>query len=450
MPAERLPRRFGPYLLFDRIGRGGMAEIFLARATTGLGAARLVVVKQILPELAGDAAFARMLVAEAKLAARLRHANVVQVYDLGREEERLFIAMEYVEGCDLNALLRQLSRTKAPLPLDFALFVVREVLSALSYAHRARDDAGAPLGLVHRDVSPSNVLISFEGEVKLCDFGIARALAVPADEGAAPRDSRPSNAPPGTSRVVGKSAYMAPEQARGEAIDARADVFAAGILLWELCAGRRMYRGSETEMLALARAGAVPPLPERGLPEEDALRALIARALDPSPDARFASAADVQRELDAYASRARLIASPLRFGSFLAEQFGAELIAARRARERGALALELGPPAVLQPLPPDDVTKANDAATTPNAVAVDAGPSSAAEQASEALDAPSLVGLEKPPATTSAATTRGPSAATSDDAKTTAAPARARGPAVIGAITLAIVVLVAAWLAFGR
>jgi serine/threonine-protein kinase len=439
---ERLPRRFGPYLLFDRVGRGGMAEIFLARAATGLGAARLVVVKQILPELAGDAAFARMLVAEAKLAARLRHANVVQVYDLGREDERLFIAMEYVEGGDLHALLRQLSRTKTPLPLEFALFVVREVLSALSYAHRARDDAGAPLGLVHRDVSPSNVLISFEGEVKLCDFGIARALAVPPDESASPPDHRPSSAPPGTSRVVGKSAYMAPEQARGEAVDARADVFATGILLWELCAGRRMYRGSEPEMLALARAGEVPPLPERGLPEEPLLRALLARALAPSPDARFASAADFQRELDAYASRTRLIASPLRFGSFLAEHFGAALIAARRARERGALALELGPPAVLAPLPPPDASTA----------ASSAAPSDASDAAPQGTTAPApSPDLAAP--TSEAPTTRpaGPSEAPA--AALPATPARHRPPRAfsastlaIGAITLLIAALLAAWL----
>jgi serine/threonine protein kinase len=441
-PTERLPRRFGAYLLFDRIGRGGMAEIFLARAATGLGAARLVVVKQILPELAGDAAFARMLVAEAKLAARLRHANVVQVYDLGREDERLFIAMEYVEGCDLNALLRQLSRTKTPLPLEFALFVVREVLSALSYAHRARDDGGAPLGLVHRDVSPSNVLISFEGEVKLCDFGIARALAVPPDESATPRDSRPSNAPPGTSRVVGKSAYMAPEQARGEAIDARADVFAAGILLWELCAGRRMYRGSEPEMLALARAGEVPSLPERGLPEEAALRELLARALAPSADARFASAADFQRELDAYASRTRLIASPLRFGSFLAEHFGAELIAARRSRERGALALELGPPAVLEPLPRPDASTAASLAAPPDAS--DAAPQGTAAPApSPDLAAPTPEATAPRPA--------GPSEAPA--AALPATPARDRPPLVfsastlaIGAVTLVIAALLAAWL----
>ena len=353
--AERLPRRFGRYLLFDRIGKGGMAEIFLARAATELGATRLVVVKQILPELAGDPGFAKMLIAEAKLAARLRNANVVQVYDLGREDERLFIAMEYVEGFDLHALLRNLSRTKTPLPAEFAIFVVREVLSALSYAHRAKADDGAPLGIVHRDVSPSNVLISFEGEVKLCDFGIARAMAVATADGPAASDATAAldarhEGATSASKIAGKSAYMAPEHARGENIDARADVFAAGILLWELCAGRRMYRGTEAEMLAQARVGAVPPLPERGLPETALLQAVIACALAPDVAARFATASDFQKALDDYAGKARLVASPLRFGTFLTENFSADLVARRRSRERGAAALELGPPAVLEPI----------------------------------------------------------------------------------------------------
>jgi serine/threonine-protein kinase len=329
-PAESrdvLPRAFGRYVLFDRIGRGGMADIFLARAETELGASRRVVVKQILPALSGDEAFSRMLVAEAKLAAQLHHGNIVQVFDLGREEGRLYIAMEYVEGFDLHQLLRRLSSQKIPLPPEFAIFVVRETLRALDYAHRARDAAGRPMGLVHRDVSPSNVLVSFEGEVKLCDFGIARALAAGSeiDEGAVSR-----------SRVAGKSAYMSPEHARGEALDARADVFAAAIVLWELCAGRRMYKGTEDEMLALARAGAAPELPSRGLPDEPALRAVLARGLAADRDARFASAKDMLAALEDWAHGARLMASQLRFGAFLTEHFEAELVQVRREREAAA------------------------------------------------------------------------------------------------------------------
>ncbi len=329
-----LPRRFGRYQLFDRIGRGGMAEIFLARADTGIaGASRLLVVKEIHAALSGDPKFSAMFADEAKLCAGLRHANIVQIVDLGRAEgpsgaPLLFMAMEYVEGLDLNQLLRRLSQKKVPLPLEFAIFVVREVLSALDFAHRATDASGRALGIVHRDVSPSNVLTSIEGEVKLCDFGIAKAFGVPTAQSDA--------------KVVGKSAYMSPEQARGEDLDGRADVFAAGILLWELCAGRRLYRGTEEEMLQQAQRGQVPPLPDRGLPSQASLQALLDRALAPARDERFASAAQMRGALDAYLDEARLFASPIKFGAFLTEHFEEELIAERRARERAAKAAEGG------------------------------------------------------------------------------------------------------------
>jgi serine/threonine protein kinase len=323
-----IPRAFGQYLIFDRIGRGGMAQIYLARTTTHLGGSRRVVIKEVLPELSADRAFARMLTREAKLAAQLNHRNIVQVIDLGRESGRLFIAMEYVEGYDLNQLLRELTKRRLPLPVEFALFVVREVLSALDYAHRARDEVGHPLGVVHRDVSPSNVLISFDGEVNLCDFGIARALAVELDTDDDPQARR--------MRVAGKSAYMSPEHAAGREIDSRSDVFAAGILLWELCAGRRLYKGTEQQMLEMARAAQLQPLPERGLPEQQRLQSVLDRALQIDPAARYQSAGEMLRDLDDYAMETRLMASQLRFASFLTDNFAEDIVAMRRARERAA------------------------------------------------------------------------------------------------------------------
>ncbi len=361
--ADHLPRRFGRYLLFDRIGRGGMADIYLARVETELGVARRVVVKQILPELVRDAHFARMLVDEAKLVSDLRHANIAQVLDLGREGERLFIAMEYVEGFDLNQLLRALTQRRIALPAEFALFLVREVLASLDFAHRATGDGGRPLGIVHRDVSPSNVLVSFEGEVKLCDFGIAKALGAPAVT--APSEPRSTEEGSGErSRIAGKAAYMSPEHARGEELDARADIFSAGIVLWELCAGRRLYRGSEAEMLELARAGVVPPLPDRGLPAQPELQAILDRALAPDPGARWQTAAEMGRALDAYAMGAKLFASQLRFASFLSDHFEADVVRLRRARERAAEALELGPPAVIAPVTPPEEPPAPGAEVT--------------------------------------------------------------------------------------
>jgi serine/threonine protein kinase len=340
----QLPRMFGRYALFDFIGKGGMAEIYLARQKTELGPARRCVVKQILPELASDPAFSEMLVHEAKLAGRLSHANVVQVFDLGREGERLFIAMEYVEGFDLNDLLRRCSRAKMPFPFELGVHVVGEALKGLDYAHRRTDDEGRPLGLVHRDVSPSNLLVSFEGEVKVCDFGIARANDVLVGEAAGSAAHELGEA------LKGKAGYMSPEHARGEAIDARADVFAAGIVLWELAAGRRMYKTGEgrPSLLEQARAAEIPVLPRKGLPAEDKLRSVVAKALAPSRDARYPSAAAMQRDLDAYAASAKLMTSPLALGEWLKKTFGEDILERRRARERATEALEKGAPLVLQ------------------------------------------------------------------------------------------------------
>ncbi len=331
--AGELPRSFGRYVLFDHIGRGGMADIFLCQLRTSLGGARNVVLKQVLRRLGDDASFRAMLTAEAKLAAKLNHANVVQVFDFGEEDGRLYIGMDYVEGFDLRTLLGRLSKAKIPLPAEFALLVIRETLKGLDYAHRARDEEGRRLGIVHRDVSPSNVLISFEGEVKLCDFGIARAMHRD-DE----REEPGSGVKPAP-RVVGKSAYMSPEQAKGENLDARADLFAAGILLWETCAGRRLYRGTEAQMLELARAGDVPELPDRGLPNQARLQTILSKATEKDRDARYASAADFLHDLESYAIETKLMASPLRLGTFLTDHFAEEIVSTRRAREASAKSL---------------------------------------------------------------------------------------------------------------
>jgi len=358
-----LPRAFGKYLLFDRIGRGGMADIFLARMSTELGAGRRVVVKEILPEYSADAAFTQAFVSEAKLAAQLSQSNIVRVLDLGRESGRLYIAMEYVEGFDLNQLLVQLSKRRIPLPAEFALFIVREVLAALDYAHRASDAQGSPLGIVHRDISPSNVLISFEGEVRLCDFGIARAFSAEAAQPGSLLGSRdPNDSRIQRVRLIGKSAYMAPEHARGHEVDARSDVFAAGILLWELCAGRRLYKGSEQEMLEQARSASIPALPERGLPDAPRLHAMLERALAQDPALRYQSAQDMLEELEQYALATQLMASQLRFASFLSNNFSDAIVTLRRERERAA---EVAVQSVAQTLVQSSATPGNEAVPAP-------------------------------------------------------------------------------------
>ncbi len=262
---------------------------------------------------------------------------------------------------------------------------MREVLSALDFAHRAAGPDGRSLGIVHRDVSPSNVLMSLEGEVKLCDFGIARAFGHAGDESEAQASGR--------AKVVGKSAYMSPEHARGEALDARADVFAAGILLWELCAGRRLYRGSEEEMLELAKRAEVPPLPDRGLPERAHLQQLLDLALAPGRRDRFESAAAMRTALDEYTDRARLFASPIRFGAFLSEHFELELLTERRAREVAADALDRAPeltPASGTPLPsePEAITEPRVHTDPTQPLPVSRSPSEPPKRSSKAPAAP--------------------------------------------------------------
>jgi serine/threonine-protein kinase len=322
--AGDLPRTFGRYTLFDLIGKGGMAQIYLARAETELGATRLAVVKQILPAFADDPRFSDMLIHEAKLAGRLSHRHIVQVLDLGRggeHDEHLYIAMEYVEGFDLNALLRMCTENSVPLPAEHALGIVADVLEGLDYAHRRADDHGVPLGIVHRDVSPSNVLISYDGEVKLCDFGIAHANDL-VREGA-------------NEALKGKAGYMSPEHARGEDLDARSDVFAAGIILWELLAGKRLYRPrSETPLLDQARAAKIPTLPDKGLPDHEKLEAIVKKALAKDRNDRYGTSGAFLRDLDAYIATHGLLASRLKLGEWIASTFGTKLIEDRRASER--------------------------------------------------------------------------------------------------------------------
>jgi len=317
-----LPRTFGRYTLFEQIGKGGMAQIYLARAETELGATRLAVVKQILPAFADDPRFAEMLIHEAKLAARLGHRRIAQVFDLGKENEHLYIAMEYVEGFDLNSLLRQCTEQKVSLPATHALGIVADVLEGLDYAHRRQGEDDQPLGIVHRDVSPSNVLISYEGEVKLCDFGIAHANDLVKEESAA-------------EALKGKAGYMSPEHARGEPLDARADVFAAGIILWELLAGRRLYKPkSEIPLVMQAQKADIPALPDKGVPNHAALETIVRRALAKDREERYASAGAMLRDLEAYLADNGMLASRLKLGEWIATSFGTEMIEKRRASER--------------------------------------------------------------------------------------------------------------------
>jgi serine/threonine protein kinase/tetratricopeptide (TPR) repeat protein len=283
---EPAPVLYGKYQLLDLLARGGMAEVYKAKSHGVEGFEKILVIKRILPELSENPQFVEMFINEAKIAVTLSHANIVQVFDLGRAEDTYFIAMEYVAGYDLATILERGARLKRPMPQELAVYVVSELAKGLDYAHRRRDGQLRPLNIVHRDVSPQNVLISFEGEVKLTDFGIAKAaLAVEerTDVGV----------------LKGKYAYMSPEQARGEDVDARTDLFALGTVLYELLGGENPFYVPEStyETLRKVRDGELTPLRDEmpELPEE--LCSIVERAMSPSADERHPNAGHLYEEL---------------------------------------------------------------------------------------------------------------------------------------------------------
>ncbi len=231
------PSAFGPYQLLERLGQGGMAEVFRAKAFGASGFETTVVVKRLLPERAGDPHYEKMFIEEARLHARLHHRNLVQAHELGVVEGAYYVRLEWVDGADLGTLLAGRAMEGA-----LALLVGEELALALDYVHRAADEAGRPLGLVHRDVSPSNVLLSKEGEVKLADFGIAKATLL--------REQTRSGV------RKGKYAYMSPEQVRGAALSAASDQYALAVTLAELLTGERPFDDEAREE--------VPELAERG------------------------------------------------------------------------------------------------------------------------------------------------------------------------------------------
>jgi len=282
------PIQFGKYTLFERIGRGGMADVFKGRVQGPAGFERIFVVKRILPHLSDDPAFNKMFVGEAKMSARLNHPNIVQVFELGSVESEYFISMEYVRGRDLAETMRTLWARVGPPRPELVSYVGREMCRALDYAHHLTDEKGKQLGMIHRDVSPSNVMLSFEGAVKLLDFGIAKALG---------GDGGEEGTQKGT--LKGKFAYMAPEQTRGADVDHRIDVFATGIVLHEVLTGRRLFKGeNDLQTVEKVRQCEVPPpsLQNPLCPPE--LDAIVMQALARDPDHRFQHASEMAEALD--------------------------------------------------------------------------------------------------------------------------------------------------------
>lgn len=286
--SEALParRNLGRYELIKPLGQGGMGEVFLARLTGAAGFEKPCVIKTVLPSLLEDRQFLERFQHEARVLVHLSHSSIAQVYDMGEADGTLYMALEYVAGVDLATLLDKARDQGRPLPVPMALYIGMRIAEGLGFAHRKRAPDGTPLNIIHRDVSPHNVMVSFEGEVKVIDFGLATSTA----------RSRRYTLP---STVLGKMGYMSPEQARAESVDARTDIYSCGVVLWEMLAGRPLVPlGTISEMMAAMsqpRAPELPPLRKEVSPELDAV---VRRALAARPEERYARADDFARALN--------------------------------------------------------------------------------------------------------------------------------------------------------
>jgi serine/threonine protein kinase len=311
-PSEGL--HFGKYKLLERIATGGMAEIFRARLTGAAGVTKPVVIKKILPGYAGNSAFVSMFVNEARIAAGLSHGNIAQVFDFGEVDGQYFIAMEWVDGQPLARVLRR-AREKGlyTLPQPLALLIAVEVLEGLAYAHTRLDERGRPLHIIHRDVSPQNVLVSYEGQVKLVDFGIARARLAGLGEA-------------DDTRVKGKYAYFAPEQARGRELDARTDVFAAGVVLYEMLCGRLPFEGRMEDVLRKVALGDFPRPRDLNPDLPPALERILLTALAVEREQRYATAEAFVEALTRHLHTAAPDVSPRARAHLMSYLFEAELV----------------------------------------------------------------------------------------------------------------------------
>jgi serine/threonine protein kinase len=322
-----LPQVFGRYLLVQRLSRGGMGEIFLAKHGLS-GFEKLAVIKKVLPNLSADDQFISRFVDEAQVAIKLQHVNVAQVFEVGRVGSEYFLALEYIDGRDLRRILGLLGHKKQRLPVDLSLFIARELANGLAYAHRRTTTDGASLNLVHCDISPPNVLVSFEGETKVIDFGIAKSAM------------RATATDPKLG--FGKFGYMAPEQLiRGGVVDHRTDIYAAGVVLFELLTGTRLYEaGPQPDYRALARkvARGEFPLPSHIDPALAIYDDLVAIALRPRPEDRYQSAAELRDAIQQCLVAVNPTISTDQLGAYLRELFSAEMTAQRELHERVASA----------------------------------------------------------------------------------------------------------------
>jgi serine/threonine-protein kinase len=301
-----------------------MAELFLALQKSVAGFEKLIVIKRILPQMTQDAGFIDMLLSEARIAATLSHPNIVQIFDVGQVDGTYFIAMEHVHGEDIRSIVRAMKAHGLPeFPIEYALGIVLGMCAGLAYAHEKRDLDGSALNIVHRDISPQNVVVTFSGDVKIVDFGIAKS------DGKMNHETR-------SGKLKGKVPYMSPEQARGEKLDARSDVFATGVMLFELTTGKRLFKGqSEYETLKLIcdREYPKPSLVRPGYPPE--LEQIVMKALAKDRNERFQSAREMQGALEEFVRRERIAVSTIALNHFMQSLFEDKLATQKEALLQG-------------------------------------------------------------------------------------------------------------------
>jgi serine/threonine protein kinase/Tfp pilus assembly protein PilF len=304
------PKQFGKYQLLDKIAVGGMAELFRAKLTGAQGFEKLIVIKKILPNLSEEEILVTSFIDEAKLAALLHHENIIQIYDFGSMADQYFIAMEYLFGKDLRDISRTAGAKDLALGMENILYIVSRICNGLDYSHNLKDLQGRPLNIIHRDINPQNILITYDGQVKIIDFGIAKAAS--------------HNTHTRENLIKGKLAYMSPEQANGKKIDHRSDIFSTGIVLYELLTARRMFTGDTMHVLSLVREAKFDP-PEEVIPDlPPKLNAILCKALAKDPDDRYQSAGEMLADIEEFMFERYLHPNARSFASYMKELFDQE------------------------------------------------------------------------------------------------------------------------------
>lgn len=324
--------QFGQYILKSHIATGGMAEVYKARMMGMEGFQKTVAIKRILPHLTDNDEFVTMFVDEAKLAAQLNHNNIIHIYDLGKIDRSYYIAMEYIEGQDLRSLMKSCREHHVVLPISLGLHITTLLASALDFAHRKRDFENRDLGLVHRDVSPQNVLISNEGDVKLCDFGIAKAA------------SKASHTRAGA--LKGKLQYMSPEQAWGKDIDHRSDIFSLGLVLYEMLTGKKLFAGdSELSILEQVRNPQIAPPSEVNPEVPKDVEKIVLRALQADREKRYQSARDLQLDIEKIIRKFAWSADSTALADFMRDLAAGKITApAKKSPQEASIAAPVSPP----------------------------------------------------------------------------------------------------------